>query len=92
MPNRRQSWPYLGQASSPPALTQTPDGLLNSERSLVGVLRLATAGGRVGPRGALTDGFRATDFGTDVISPRGHDPIGRIPYTAESDLISRKYR
>jgi hypothetical protein len=74
MADARRSWPYSGQATSPPALTQTPDGTLNSGRSLAGPLRLGTAPG-VGPRGAL-DGAGASDFGTDRVSPRRFDPIG----------------
>lgn len=75
MPDVKRSWPYLGQASSPPALTLTPDGLLNSARSLAGPLRLGTAAG-VGPSGAPEGAYRNSDFGMDRISPRRFDPIG----------------
>lgn len=95
MPNRRQTWPYNGAAASPPALTQTPDGLLNSARSLAGPLRLGTAPGRVGPRGAVADGFGGSDFGMDRGNPREMDHIGvSRPGAAppDSPLISRKYR
>ena len=89
MPNRRQSWPYNGQAASPPALTQTPDVLLSSARSLAGPLRLGTAPG-VGPRGAPDIG--ATDLGMDRISPRPMDSIGQQYPRGEppgSRLVSR---
>jgi len=91
MPDRRRSWPYEGQARSPRALTQTPDGLLNSDRSLAGPLRWGTAPG-AGPRvgTASVDGASASDFGIDRVSQRSHDPIGRVPYDAESTLIARR--
>jgi len=92
MPNRRQSWPYNGAAASPPALTQSPDGLLNSNRSLAGPLRLGTAPG-VGPRGNDIESTRGSDFGMDRISPRALDSIGQkypeSPGTPQSRLISR---
>ena len=87
MPNRNRSWPYQGQAASPAALTLTPDGILNSERSLAGPLRRGTFGS-VGPA-ALVGGRGASDFGMDRISQRCHDPIGRVPYTAESIRVRR---
>ena len=92
MPNARQTWPYNGAAVSPEALTQSPDGLLNSGRSLAGPLRLGTAPG-VGPRGALLDGLNGrSDFGMDRISPRPYDAIGqKYPENVDrqSRLISR---
>ena len=90
MPNARRSWPYNGQAASPPALTVIPDCVTNSARSLAGPLRLGTAPG-VGPRGAPDIG--RTDFGMDRISPRRMDPMGtdntRDPPRDPSRLISR---
>ena len=91
MPNSRKTWPYNGQAASPAALTLTPDGLLNSDRSLVGPLRRGTFG-TAGPTarglgGVATRG--ASDFGMDRISQRNHDPIGSVPYTPESERIRR---
>ena len=74
MPNRRQAWPYNGQAASPEAITQSPDGTLRSGRSLAGPLRMGTAPG-VGPRGALLEG-RGSDFDMDRGTPRGYDPMG----------------
>ena len=95
MPNRRRSWPYSGQAASPPALTQSPDGLWNSGRSFAGVLRIATAPG-VGPRGVVRDGPGDTDLGMDRVSPRRFDPMGtqdeRAPPFPSSDLIARDGR
>ena len=92
MGNRRQSWPYLGQAASPVALTQTPDALLNSGRSLAGPLRLGTAPG-VGPKDASRNG--PSDLGMDRVSPRRFDPMGtdceRWP-RASSSLISEHRR
>lgn len=78
MPDRRRSWPYNGQATSPAALTLSPDGLLNSDRSLAGPLRRGTFG-PVGPtgRGLGAVGARyASDFGMDRVSPRDMDHIG----------------
>ena len=94
MPNRRRTWPYEGQAASPPAITVSPDTDLNSARSLVGPLRLGTEP-RVGPRGnADGDGPRGSDFGVDRVSPRGVDPMGwPVKRTQEpSELISRGRR
>jgi hypothetical protein len=95
MPNRNRSWPYqTGQAASPPSLTVSPDGLLRSDRNLVGPLRLGTEP-RVGPRGNSNVGFE-TDFGVDRVSPRGFDPMGtsdtRAPLQESSELISRAGR
>ena len=88
MPNRNQSWPYQGQAASPPALSLSPDGVLNSGRSLAGTLRIGTAAG-VGPRGALVAGLRGrSDFGMDRISPRSMDHIG-VSYQGSSTPPSR---
>jgi hypothetical protein len=92
MPNERQTWPYQGQATSPRALTLTPDGILNSERSLAGRLRMGTAVG-VGPgaRGALSDGTRGgnTDFGMDSV-PRNYDPIGTSDPALGSRFVRRR--
>jgi len=90
MPNVRRSWPYEGAAASPAALTQTPDGILNSDRPLAGPLRRGTFGA-AGPtaRGLGVAGRYASDFGMDRISQRCHDPIGRVPYTAESVRVRR---
>jgi|GEM_PF-6739685 len=78
MADRNRSWPYQGAAASPAALTLTPDGVLNSDRSLAGPLRRGTYGS-AGPttRGlgsVVTRG--ASDFGTDTINPRELDHIG----------------
>src|SRR5215469_3871947 len=95
MPNRRQTWPYSGEATSPPALTQSPDALLNSARRLAGPLRMGTAPG-VGPRDNLDDEFRGSDLGMDRVSPRGFDPMGtsdtRAPPQEASELVTRAYR
>jgi hypothetical protein len=96
MPNRRQTWPYNGQAESPPAITVIPDTTTNSARSLAGPLRLGTEP-RVGPRGNVNDGtFRESDLGVDRITPRGFDPMGtsdtRAPPQEASELISRAGR
>lgn len=92
MPDRRRTWPYNGAAASPPALTQSPDGLLNSARSLAGPLRIGTAPG-VGPRGAPDGAYLDTDLGVDRVSPRGFDPMGtsdtRAPPQEPSELIAR---
>lgn len=73
MPDRRRTWPYNGQAASPPALTRTPDTVQNSERSLAGPLRVGTAPG-AGPRGGGNGG--SSDLGMDRVSPVRSDPIG----------------
>ena len=93
MPNRRRTWPYQGQAASPPAITVSPDGVLRSNRSLAGPLRWGTAPG-VGPRGNIGDEFRETDFGMDRVDPRDVDPMGwPIKRTAPaSALISAGQR
>jgi hypothetical protein len=85
VPNARRTWPRY---NDPPATFLAPDGVMRSERSLAGPLRLGTAPG-VGPNGMLDDGYGRSDFGMDRISPRCHDPIGRAPYTAVSRLVSR---
>lgn len=91
MANRRQTWPYNGEASSPAALTLSPDGTLNSGRSLAGPLRKGTAGS-VGPSG-FGPGNGASDFGTDRVSPRHFDPMGtsdtRAPPFPESRRVQR---
>lgn len=79
MPDRNRSWPHQGQATSPAALTLSPDGLLNSGRSLAGPLRRGTYG-PVGPTGRGIGGVGAryaSDFGTDRITPRAFDHIGQ---------------
>jgi len=76
MPNERQTWPYNGSAASPAALTLTPDGILNSDRSLAGPLRRGTFGS-VGPKPLGAAGRGASDFGMDRISPRARDSIGQ---------------
>jgi hypothetical protein len=94
MPNRRRTWPYDGQADSPPAITVGASGVLNSSRSLVGPLRRGTAPG-VGPRGRA-DGGGGSDLGTDRVSPIGFDPMGtsleREPRQEPSRLISGEVR
>jgi hypothetical protein len=86
MPNRNRSWPYqTGQATSPPALVQTPTALLSSARSLGGPLRLGTEP-NVGPRGAPDGAFRRSDLEMDRIAPRRFDPIG----TSWPDLRARQ--
>lgn len=94
MPNARRSWPYNGMAESPPALTQTPDGLLRSDRSLVGPLRRGTARG-VGPGaggGFPVDARAASDFGVDSITPRHFDPMGTSDMRAPPFPGSRRVR
>lgn len=91
-------WPYKsngGAATSPPALTQSPDGLLRSGRSLAGPLRNGT-GPDVGPAargfGAVVN-RAATDFGRDSVSPRSFDPMGtsdtRAPAFPASERVRR---
>lgn len=95
MPNRRRSWPYEGQAASPPAITVSPDGTWNSARRFVGPLRAATEP-RVGPRGAPNAETIDTDVGVDRISPRTWDPMGtsdaRTAVFPPSELIARVAR
>jgi hypothetical protein len=80
--------------TSPVGFFQTSDGILKSDRSLAGPLRLGTEP-RVGPKGALRSGT-ASDFGMDRVSPRGFDPIGtsdvRAPAQEASTLVSRETR
>jgi hypothetical protein len=90
---RRQSeWPR--EKRTPVAHYQTADGVLKSDRSLVGPLRMGTAPG-AGPNGMLRDG-NASDFGMDRVSPRRFDPIGshntRAPEREASSLLSRETR
>ena len=68
---KQSEWPTERE---PSATFVTPDGYLNSARSLAGPLRMGTEP-RVGPRGAVAGG-NSSDFGTDRISPRGFDPMG----------------
>ena len=93
MPNARRTWPYNGFGSSPPALTITPDTILNSARYCAGPLRLGTAPG-VGPRGVPDGPGQRTDYGMDSISPRRMDPMGtsvtRDPPRRPSRLMSRE--
>lgn len=95
MPNRRRSWPYSGQAESPPAITVSPDGTWNSSRSFAGPMRLGTAPG-VGPRGAPNANALESDLGVDRITPRTFDPLGtsdaRSAIFPESELIARSGR
>ena len=90
MANRRQSWPYLGQASSPPALTLSPDGLLRSDRGLAGPGRISTTP-EVGARGAPPNGI-GSDFGMDRVSPRRIDPLGDITARTAPAPASRRIR
>ena len=84
----QRGWPYGGQAASRAAWTLTPDGELRSNRSLVGPLRWGTRGD-AGPSGiVLGQGF-GSDMGMDRVSRRCHDPIGRVPYTAVSELSNK---
>jgi hypothetical protein len=68
---KQSEWPTERE---PSATFVTPDGYLNSARSVAGPLRMGTEP-RVGPRGAVAGG-NSSDFGTDRISPRGFDPMG----------------
>jgi len=76
MPNARQTWPFQGSAASPAALTLTPDGILNSDRSLAGPLRRGTYGD-IGPKPLGGGRGGNSDFGMDRISPRARDSIGQ---------------
>jgi hypothetical protein len=82
----------------PTARFQTPDGILKSDRSLAGPLRMGTSPG-VGPRGSAVATGRVeggSDFGMDRVSPRPFDPMGtpdrRAPDFPESSLVSRDIR
>lgn len=79
---------------SPTAFFTHPDGILKSDRSLAGPLRMGTTPG-VGPNGALRDGA-SSDFGMDRVSPRRFDPIGdplnRAGEREASSLVSRELR
>ena len=89
---RQGEWPTV--RGNPVGHYQHPDGVLKSDRSLAGPLRLGTEP-RVGPRGFLRDG-NASDFGMDRVSPRGFDPAGtsdtRAPPQEPSSLLSRETR
>lgn len=89
MGNRRQAWPYDGAAASGPALSLSPDGVLNSGRRLAGTLRVGTSAG-VGPQGALLEGLQRgrSDFGMDRITPRAMDHIG-VSYQGAASPTSR---
>lgn len=95
MPNRRRSWPFDGAASSPPAITASPDANLRSNRALAGPLRLGTSPG-VGPSGAPDATGLDSDFGVDRVSPRDFDVLGtsdaRTAVFPESELIARAGR
>ena len=89
---RQGEWPTVKR--EPVGFYQHPDGILRSDRSLAGPLRLGTEP-RVGPRGFLRDG-NASDFGMDRVTPRGFDPAGtsdtRAPPQEASSLLSRESR
>jgi len=89
---RQGEWPKVKR--EPVGHFQHPDGVLRSDRSLAGPLRLGTEP-RVGPRGFLRDG-NASDFGMDRVSPRRFDPMGshntREPPREASTLLSRETR
>lgn len=89
--NQRE-WPTVKR--EPVGYFQHPDGILRSDRSLAGPLRLGTEP-RVGPRGFLRDG-NASDFGVDRVSKRGFDPMGtsdsRDNAQEASSLLSRESR
>lgn len=78
---------------NPTGYFQTADGILRSDRSLAGPLRMGTAKG-VGPSGAIRNG--SSDFEMDRITPRKFDPIGshntRAPDFPPSTLLSRESR
>ena len=92
--NRRtdNEWPRVKR--NPEACYLTADGVLESNRPLVGPLRMGTAPG-VGPRGRGDTGG-ASDFGTDNVTPRRFDPMGtsdeREPDFPASRLISERTR
>lgn len=67
----------------------TPDGVMRSDRSLAGPLRLGTAPG-VGPR--RMGGPTGTDFGVDRVSPRGFDPMGTSDSRAPAQEASTTIR
>ena len=89
---RQGEWPTV--RGNPVGHYQHPDGVLKSDRSLAGPLRLGTEP-RVGPRGFLRDG-NASDFGMDRVTARGFDPAGtsdtRAPPQEASALLSRESR
>lgn len=94
MPNRRRSWPYEGAASSPQAITVSPDANLRSNRGLVGPLRLGTSPG-VGPSGAPDATGLDSDLGVDRVSPRGNVDYmgqGQKRWEEPSELIARAAR
>jgi hypothetical protein len=79
---------------SPTAFFAHPDGMLKSDRSLAGPLRMGTAPG-AGPTGALRGGT-SSDFGMDRVTPRRIDiigtPLDRQGATEASPLVSRELR
>lgn len=90
--DNQRPWPTIKR--EPVGFFQHPDGILKSDRSLAGPLRLGTEP-RVGPKGFLRDG-NASDFGVDRITPRRFDPMGshnnREPPFPSSTLLSRESR
>lgn len=93
MANARRSWPHQGAPASPAALTLTPDGLLNSDRSLAGPLRRGTFGS-VGPTARSIGSVAvrgASDFGMDLVTPRAMDHIG-VSYQGAASPVSKRIR
>ena len=89
----RETWPRLRVMASPAALTLTPDGLLNSDRSLAGPLRRGTYG-PVGPTGRALGSVAsrgASDMGMDFVSPRAMDHIG-VSYQGRASPESKRIR
>ena len=93
---KQGEWPRV--TGNPTACYQTPDGVLRSNRELVGPLRMGTAPG-CGPRGAavVADDTRESDFGTDRLR-KPVDSIGikypetdpPVPLVAESVRKGRR--
>lgn len=97
--DNQSEWPRQRPAdgtdrTSPTGFFEHPNGILRSDRSFAGPLRMGTAVG-VGPKGALRGG-NSSDFGMDRISSRGFDPLGtsdtRAPLQETSPLVSREVR
>lgn len=80
---------------NPEAYFQSAQGLMKSDRSLAGPLRLGTTPG-AGPKGGAVLGNNSSDFGMDRIAPRDDwDPMGTTRSRSgeiPSDLISREIR
>ena len=95
-PKARERGDYRGD---PTARFQTPDGVLNSARSLAGPLRTGTSPD-VGPRARGVDAVGrdyASDFGMDRVRPQEFDPIGTSlsryrPGGLPSELITEQVR